>query len=425
MNSMDGLSSAGASAKKKISSDLGVITSSSAKIWQSRLSWRIMLAVFMTILAIQVSVLSLTIKNEEKSQLATLRETARQVISPSVMGVKGDPLSPPLTQETANRIINTSIVDGVAVYSSRDFAVISLHGDPVGLRVASLADAMNEYYSGDGSFYEIVLRPSEINQGNGDNFQPYYVALKLDSTNIGHALRNYVWHSITVMFLLSAFVTTVLMVALGRWLLEPILFMRDNLHEASRNPESPQIKDSPFSEADEIGSAIKIAQNLIRQNAENIRQIKSAAQDQIHKLAYYDNLTGLPNRILFLQKLAEIIRAAGEAQSKRHAIVTLDLDHFKDINDTMGHSIGDTILRAVGKRLRAALPEQAIVARTGEDEFAITMPVSDTITPRMSPKKCMVWLRVNRSRCSTRHSRSVVRLVLLPIRITVPTPTMS
>ena len=67
------------------------------------------------------------------------------------------------------------------------------------------------------------------------------------------------------------------------------------------------------------------------------------------------------------------------SRARRFAVVALDLDHFKDINDSMGHNIGDAILRGVGKRLRAALPESAVVARSGEDEFAITMPLSTDI----------------------------------------------
>jgi diguanylate cyclase (GGDEF)-like protein len=291
------------------------------------------------------------------------------------MGVPGDPLSPPLSIEQANRLINSSIIDGLAIYS-RDFNLINFHGEPVSLKVANFADTTRTHYSNDGQTFELVLRPSEINTAGGGQFQPYFIALRLDSSTVAAAVQNYVRHSIIVMFLLSAFVTSVLMVALTKWLLEPILFMRENLIEASRNPENPRLAASPFNEKDEIGSAIKVAQTLIRQNADNIRQIKSAAQDQIHKLAYYDSLTGLPNRILFVQKLGEMTRGEGGGPSeKRCAVITMDLDHFKDINDTMGHSIGDTILRAVGKRLRAALPDSAVVARTGEDEFAVTMPL--------------------------------------------------
>jgi diguanylate cyclase (GGDEF)-like protein len=88
----------------------------------------------------------------------------------------------------------------------------------------------------------------------------------------------------------------------------------------------------------------------------------------------------LPNRTLFLQKLTEFVRTAADGElgrTKRFGVVALDLDHFKDINDSMGHNVGDAILRGVGKRLRAAMPENAVVARSGEDEFAITMPLTE------------------------------------------------
>jgi diguanylate cyclase (GGDEF)-like protein len=353
-------------------------TSSPAQIWRSRLSWRILLSVFLTIMAIQMTILALTVKNEEIYHLDNLRETARQTIAPALQGNPSDYLSSPLTAELASRIISSSSIEGIVIYA-RDFHVVGSFGEPVIQNVANYADALRDYYSVDGSFYEVILRPSEINKGNGQIYQPYYIALRINSENVRDTVRHYVTHSILVMFLLSAFVTTVLMVALGRWLLEPILFMRNNLLEASRNPDNPNIPASPFRDNDEIGSAIKIAQSLIRQNADNIRQVKSAAQDQIHKLAYYDSLTGLPNRILFLQKLGEMTRADKDGLTRRFAVITLDLDHFKDINDTMGHSIGDTILRAVGKRLRSALPESAVVARTGEDEFAVTMPLTSDI----------------------------------------------
>ena len=122
-----------------------------------------------------------------------------------------------------------------------------------------------------------------------------------------------------------------------------------------------------------------ISQALIRKNSENMQQIRSAAEDKIHKLAYYDQLTGLPNRTLFIQKLTENAHANEGEKTKRFAVVTLDLDHFKDINDSMGHSVGDAILRGVGKRLRTSLPESAVVARAGEDEFAVTVPLNTDI----------------------------------------------
>lgn len=366
--------------KKSLFGVKALTTDGSNRIWNSRLSWKIMASVFMTILAIHVTILALTIQKEQNANLDQLAETARQVVAPMLSGTPGDYLSPPLTQDQAGRLINTSLVDGLVIYA-RDFQVISTFGLPVTLKVNGYEDSFQSYYSADGSFYETVLGPGILNAKNTGEYQPYYIAVRLDSRAASQSVKDYVYQSVTVMFLLSAFVTTVLMVALSRWLLEPILFMRSNLSEAAKNPEQPSLPPSPFSEKDEIGGAILMAQGLIQQNATNIRQIKSAAQDQIHKLAYYDNLTGLPNRILFIQKLNESIRQDENLPTdamRKIAIIAIDIDHFKDINDTMGHSIGDTILRAVGKRLRAALPETATVARTGEDEFAVTIPLNDT-----------------------------------------------
>ena len=105
----------------------------------------------------------------------------------------------------------------------------------------------------------------------------------------------------------------------------------------------------------------------------------------------------MPNRILFLQKLTETVKLAAASETAkdnvRLAIIAVDLDHFKDVNDSMGHNVGDAILGAVGKRLRAALPESAIVARTGEDEFAITMPLVGGVTSREVGEKVQSIIR--------------------------------
>ncbi len=368
---------------------------SSAKVWKSRLSWRILLAVFLTILTVQVTILSLTIKNEQQFHLNNLEETARQTIAPALQTDSSLLRPVPMTPQVANRIIGASVIDGMTVFDQASYELLSTFGDAPTLRLSIGANPKQSFYSADGRYYDVILTPGQINRGNGDHYQPYYVGVRLDSRSVGMAVKNYLYHSLLVMFLLSAFVTSVLMVALSRWLLEPIFFMRENLTNASRNPEDPDLPVSPYNANDEIGGAIQLAQNLIRQNANNIRQVKSAAQDQIHRLAYFDNLTGLPNRTQFVQKLAELTQSdIGEGDVPgRFAVITLDVDHFKDINDTMGHSIGDTILRAMGKRLRTALPDSAIVARTGEDEFAVTMPLAHQYTSKDIAEKVQKVIR--------------------------------
>lgn len=93
------------------------------------------------------------------------------------------------------------------------------------------------------------------------------------------------------------------------------------------------------------------------------------AEARITHMALHDALTGLPNRVLFRQKLEE---ALADARSGTIcAVLCLDLDYFKSVNDTLGHPVGDALLRCVTERLRSALRDSDTVARLGGDEFAI------------------------------------------------------
>lgn len=94
------------------------------------------------------------------------------------------------------------------------------------------------------------------------------------------------------------------------------------------------------------------------------------AEERIRTLAHYDGLTGLPNRFLFQEYLEQALRNA-QRRRKQFAVLFLDLDHFKEINDTLGHDAGDHALRKVAARLRACLRESDKVARMGGDEFYV------------------------------------------------------
>lgn len=360
--------------------------SSPARIWKSRISWRITLAVFMTILAVQAVILNFTMKDIETEKLHQLREIGRSAIVTTIDPEVRNLLTSPISEKAANQLLSRTIVNGITVYSNQ-LDLLESHGEPLSLILRSRDRVFETHRSGDGNSYEVVYRANDLNR-------PFIVAARLDSSTVQHEVFNYVKQTILIMMLMSAFVTSVLMMALGHWLLEPILFMRNNLLEASKDPENVKIPPSPFDPSDEIGSAIHIAQKLIKQNADNIKRIKGAAEDKIHKLAYYDSLTGLPNRTLFLQDLNERMREGGDENPGRFAIITIDLDHFKDINDSMGHNVGDAILRGVGKRLRSAMPNTATVSRTGEDEFAVTMPLnSDINTARDIGEKILAVIR--------------------------------
>jgi diguanylate cyclase (GGDEF)-like protein/PAS domain S-box-containing protein len=100
---------------------------------------------------------------------------------------------------------------------------------------------------------------------------------------------------------------------------------------------------------------------------------RKQAEETMHYQAYHDLLTGLPNRALFRDHLGLMLAQARRNQ-KPLAVLSLDLDHFKVINDSLGHTIGDELLLAVGTRLRQCLREGDTLARLGGDEFAVLLP---------------------------------------------------
>jgi diguanylate cyclase (GGDEF)-like protein/PAS domain S-box-containing protein len=95
--------------------------------------------------------------------------------------------------------------------------------------------------------------------------------------------------------------------------------------------------------------------------------------DLLHQ-ATHDRLTGLPNRAALLQLATEAVAAAGPAEPL--SVVMIDLDRFKDVNDSLGHAVGDQLLAQVGPRLRAALRPHDTIARLGGDEFAVLLPTA-------------------------------------------------
>ena len=98
----------------------------------------------------------------------------------------------------------------------------------------------------------------------------------------------------------------------------------------------------------------------------------SARGEQLYRQAHFDPLTTLPNRLLFRDRLSQELASAA-AGRQRGALLYVDLDHFKKINDTVGHSAGDQMLQIVAQRLRACVKEGDTVARLGGDEFTIIL----------------------------------------------------
>jgi diguanylate cyclase (GGDEF)-like protein/PAS domain S-box-containing protein len=97
------------------------------------------------------------------------------------------------------------------------------------------------------------------------------------------------------------------------------------------------------------------------------------AQDRARHFAYHDPLTGLPNRLLFRDRLASSL-AQAERAGEHLGVIFIDVDHFKEVNDTLGHEVGDALLQGVAERLSSVVRVGDAVARQGGDEFMVLLP---------------------------------------------------
>jgi diguanylate cyclase (GGDEF)-like protein/PAS domain S-box-containing protein len=103
---------------------------------------------------------------------------------------------------------------------------------------------------------------------------------------------------------------------------------------------------------------------------------RKAAEQQVQILAYYDSVTGLPNRRLLNDRLGQAMHMAMRNR-KKVALLFMDLDNFKNINDSLGHHVGDMLLRSIAERLLQCVREEDTVSRIGGDEFLIVLPDLD------------------------------------------------
>ena len=119
-----------------------------------------------------------------------------------------------------------------------------------------------------------------------------------------------------------------------------------------------------------------------------VRRERHLISQRVSYLAYHDSLTDLPNRALFLDRLQQAILRS-DRDEKGVAVLMLDLDGFKSINDALGHHAGDQVLQEVAARLRNSLRASDTVARLGGDEFAVVLPATDVNRAELSARKML------------------------------------
>ena len=174
----------------------------------------------------------------------------------------------------------------------------------------------------------------------------------------------------------------VIWLSIARLITVPIHHLSRQLHQITPGTNARvstitgQKEDEIVQLVQDVNQLLDVVEDTLSEEREQRLLIKEMKQKYQH-LAHHDMLTGLPNRSLFTDRLQQMLVQA--KRSPTHgALIYLDLDKFKPVNDTLGHNIGDLVLMSIAQRLQAAVRESDTVARIGGDEFVVLLPVIES-----------------------------------------------
>lgn len=225
-----------------------------------------------------------------------------------------------------------------------------------------------------GQHYVEVFRPVVLN-----NEQLGTVFIRSDLTDFKEKIIQYTY-IVVVVFFLSLLLALIISPPLQRLISGPILQLARLAEDVSKNKNySIRLE---VERDDEIGTlidgfntmlgVIEDRERQLKDHTDRLEHLVHIRSEQLHKRAYFDSLTELPNRNMLFDRLSqEISRSKREQLS--FALMFLDLDRFKTINDSLGHDVGDELLGAVAKRLLKKVRKEDMIARLGGDEFVVLL----------------------------------------------------
>jgi len=209
----------------------------------------------------------------------------------------------------------------------------------------------------------------------GDTIDKRFVILGLSQPvdNITRETAGLRWDTIQIILAFSS-LALIFSILIARIVTGPLIAMVSAINRFSKDQV---ISSTPLRRNDELGLLSKSFHDMQTQIMMNLKELNESRKTLDH-LARHDTLTGLPNRRMFYDRLEHAI-ATSQRSSKKLAVLFVDLDGFKEINDTFGHSVGDKVLINVANLLKSAVREADTVARLGGDEFIILLDlIEDT-----------------------------------------------
>lgn len=229
-------------------------------------------------------------------------------------------------------------------------AVFSLH-DPAGLEGLEVQNI-------DGSYYAVAKLDTE----NGT----VYFTARLDTSMLIKTLYENRYQLLTIL----ALVTLLVLLALHRFvssrLTRPLNQVMEQIEKIERRDYTPSQSVRSGDELEMISGSINQLARTISKREEELK----ASQKDLEFLSLYDALTNLPNRRFFMSRLEYAVKKARREETKL-AIMFLDVDQFKQVNDTLGHNVGDQLLQAIATQLTHVIRSVDTLARIGGDEFIV------------------------------------------------------
>jgi diguanylate cyclase (GGDEF)-like protein len=169
-------------------------------------------------------------------------------------------------------------------------------------------------------------------------------------------------------FLTACGLAYIVALRLQRFISTPIISLTSIMHEVSLS-KNFSLRADPSASGAEIGSLFNGFNEMLAE-VEERNELLRQRQDHLQVLAHFDSLTGLANRLLFHDRLSQSIHQADRLKQSI-AVYFIDLDHFKDVNDSLGHRVGDLLLVEVSRRFKERMRSCDTVARLGGDEFTV------------------------------------------------------
>jgi len=323
---------------------------------RSALFWRIAACIFASVILIELVLLAYSWVSERNRMISQVENSVQLFIS-SLDSV--NPV-PQLVQQANNPDSESGMSMLAFVHRDNNGKVTSkgqLHES-----LLSLAKP-NKFYFDRDSDTIVTQHKRDLENGTTDTLY-----LRVDTAWITSYMKKYVWRIIGMITVITVFLTVACLLFLKPLLIDPLRRLERLLtFKTDTGINNATVIKKDLERRDELGAVFRSFTEL----RENVIE----AEAKLEHLANHDDLTGLANRrsmTEFLQSCVNVYEASGSTSS----LVMIDLDLFKEINDSAGHSAGDSVLKTASKLLTDCVDQDSLVTRQGGDEFAVILPAT-------------------------------------------------